>query len=64
MVLILDHQVGLFNLVRDLEPIYFKQNMLAHAAMAKAFDLPVVMSTSAQAGKHLFLMHHSRLAFG
>ncbi|KPM35504.1 hypothetical protein AK830_g11058 [Neonectria ditissima] len=50
MVLILDEQVGLFNLVRDLEPIYFKQNILAHAAIAKAFDLPVVMSTSAQTG--------------
>ncbi|WYZ41403.1 hypothetical protein EsH8_V_000298 [Colletotrichum jinshuiense] len=50
MVLILDQQVGLFSLVRDLEPLYFKQNIFAHAALAKAFDLPVVMSTSAETG--------------
>lgn len=52
MVLILDQQVGLFSLVRDLEPLYFKQNIFAHAALAKAFDLPVVMSTSAETGTY------------
>ncbi|KAH7148270.1 isochorismatase [Dactylonectria macrodidyma] len=50
MLLILDQQVGLFSTVRDFEPIYFKQNLMAHATLAKAFDLPVVMSTSAETG--------------
>lgn len=28
-VLLIDHQTGLFNLVRDFEPIQFKNNVLA-----------------------------------
>ncbi|KAL0938521.1 isochorismatase [Colletotrichum truncatum] len=50
MIFIVDHQVGLFSLVRDLEPTYFKANIMAHAVLAKAFDLPVVMSTSIEHG--------------
>lgn len=30
-VLLIDHQTGLFNLVRDFEPIQFKNNVLALA---------------------------------
>jgi nicotinamidase-related amidase len=47
---IIDHQVGLFHLVRDFEHTYFRQQVLAHARLAKAFELPVILTTSAQAG--------------
>ncbi|KAM0332105.1 hypothetical protein ACHAQA_002377 [Verticillium albo-atrum] len=50
MVLVLDQQVGLFTMVQDLEPAYYKQNVLAHAAVAQAFDLPIVLTTSADTG--------------
>jgi hypothetical protein len=51
MVLILDHQVGLFQLVRDWDASLYRNNMIAHAALGKLFDIPVVMSTSAETGK-------------
>lgn len=50
VLLIIDMQVGLFNSVRDFEQIYFRQNLLAHAYLAKAFELPVVMTTSTEIG--------------
>lgn len=51
VVAIVDHQVGLFHLVHDHEPNYFRQQMFVHAYIARAFDLPVVMTTSAQTGE-------------
>ncbi|KAF2414445.1 isochorismatase [Tothia fuscella] len=50
MLLILDLQVGLYQLVRDFDATLYRDNMIAHAALGKLFDLPVVMSTSAQTG--------------
>ena len=38
-VLLIDHQTGLFNLVRDFEPIQFKNNVLVLADSAKFFNL-------------------------
>ena len=38
-VLLIDHQTGLFNLVRDFEPIQFKNNVLALADSAKLIFL-------------------------
>ena len=35
-VLLIDHQTGLFNLVRDFEPIQFKNNVLALADSANS----------------------------
>lgn len=43
-VLLIDHQTGLFNLVRDFEPIQFKNNVLALADSAKFFNLPTIYS--------------------
>ena len=43
-VLLIDHQTGLFNLVRDFEPIQFKNNVLALADSAKFFNLPTIFS--------------------
>lgn len=37
-------------MVRDFDPTLYRNSMLAHAALGKLFDLPVVMTTSAQQG--------------
>ena len=50
MLLILDLQVGLYQLARDFDATLYRDNMIAHAALGKLFDLPVVMTTSAQQG--------------
>jgi hypothetical protein len=68
-LLIVDHQVGLFQLARDYDPTVYKNSVyvalnlqpvellinhndsLAYAALGKVFDLPVVMTTSAETGK-------------
>ncbi|KAL8413275.1 hypothetical protein RB594_004773 [Gaeumannomyces avenae] len=47
---VVDHQVGLLHLVRDMDPTVLKNNIIAHATMAKAFELPVVVTTSAETG--------------
>lgn len=50
MLLVVDHQLGLFQLVRDFSPDQFKNNILAHAALGNVFDLPTVLTTSAETG--------------
>ncbi|KAF2192371.1 isochorismatase hydrolase-like protein [Zopfia rhizophila CBS 207.26] len=50
MLLILDLQVGLYQLARDWDATLYRDNMMAHAELGKLFDLPVVMTTSAQQG--------------
>lgn len=50
VLLILDLQVGLFQLARDFDSTLYYHNMMAHAALGKIFDIPVVMTTSAQQG--------------
>ncbi|MCJ1245390.1 hypothetical protein MMC30_002594 [Trapelia coarctata] len=50
LLVILDLQVGLFDLVRDFDATLYRNSLLAHAALGKLFDLPVVMTTSAQQG--------------
>ncbi|CAI6336176.1 unnamed protein product [Periconia digitata] len=50
MLLILDLQVGLYQLGRDWDATLYRDNMLAHAELGKLFDIPVVMTTSAQQG--------------
>ncbi|KXN87303.1 hypothetical protein AN958_08967 [Leucoagaricus sp. SymC.cos] len=50
MLLIVDHQIGLFQLVRDYGPEEYKANILAHAAIGKAFNLPIILTTSAERG--------------
>ncbi|KAK7187319.1 hypothetical protein DPSP01_002453 [Paraphaeosphaeria sporulosa] len=49
-LLIVDHQVGLYELTRDWDPTIFRQNMIGHATLGKLFELPVVMTTSAETG--------------
>ncbi|RMZ72292.1 Isochorismatase [Pyrenophora seminiperda CCB06] len=50
LLLILDLQVGLFQVARDWDPSLYKQNIMAHAELGKIFDLPVIMTTSADGG--------------
>lgn len=54
MLLVVDHQIGLFQLVRDYDPDQFKNNILAHAALGNVFDLPTILTTSAENGKNFF----------
>lgn len=50
LVLFIDHQAGLASLVRDRSPAEFHNNVLALADAALLFDLPVVLTTSAERG--------------
>ncbi|KAL2016730.1 hypothetical protein VTK56DRAFT_3119 [Thermocarpiscus australiensis] len=50
MLVILDLQEGLYNLARDWDATLFKQNMLAHSSLGTVFDIPVVMTSSAETG--------------
>lgn len=50
VLLVLDLQVGLYSLARDFDPTLYYNNMLAHAGIGKLFDIPVILSTSAQQG--------------
>jgi nicotinamidase-related amidase len=49
-LVLVDHQTGLFSLVQDMEPMEFKNNVLALAALGKFFKIPVVLSTSLAEG--------------
>jgi hypothetical protein len=51
-LLIVDHQVGLFQLVRDYSPEEFRANIITHASIGKTFNLPVVLTTSTETGEH------------
>ncbi|KZV83459.1 ycaC protein [Exidia glandulosa HHB12029] len=49
-LLVVDLQVGLFQLVHDLEPRAYRTNILAFSALGKYFNLPTVLTTSAETG--------------
>lgn len=55
-LLIIDHQSGLFQLVHDNIPEVFARNVCALADIAKAFKLPVVVTTSKEDGPNGPLM--------
>ncbi|KAJ0160940.1 Uncharacterized protein CTA2_7047 [Colletotrichum tanaceti] len=50
MLLVVDMQEGLFNIARDFDPTLYRNAMLAHSSLANIFDLPVVLTTSAETG--------------
>lgn len=50
LLLILDLQVGLYSLARDFDATLYYNSMIAHSALGKLFDIPVILSTSAQQG--------------
>ena len=49
-LLLIDHQVGLMQLVRDMNPEEFKNNVVGLAKSAKNFGLPVILTTSVDWG--------------
>ncbi|TFK24047.1 ycaC protein [Coprinopsis marcescibilis] len=49
-LLIVDHQIGLLQLVRDYSPEEFRNNVFAHATLGNAFGLPTVITTSTETG--------------
>ncbi|KAI0104277.1 Isochorismatase-like protein [Nemania sp. FL0031] len=49
-LVILDMQEGLFSLSRDYDAVQYRNSMYAHAELGKIFNLPVVMTTSAETG--------------
>ncbi|KAI5804304.1 Isochorismatase-like protein [Geopyxis carbonaria] len=50
LVLVVDIQVGLYHQVRDQTPSEYRNNILAHSALGKLFDMPVILTTSAETG--------------
>jgi hypothetical protein len=50
LLLVVDHQVGLFHLVRDFAPEQYRNNIFAHAAIGKLFNLPTVLTSSSEFG--------------
>lgn len=55
-LLIIDHQVGLAQLVRDIGTNDFRNNMLAHASIGNVFDLPTVLTSSSDSGPNGLLL--------
>jgi nicotinamidase-related amidase len=47
---VLDLQVGLYGLARDWDATLYRNNIMAHAAIGQIFDMPVILSTSAETG--------------
>lgn len=52
VLLIVDHQEGLYQLARDKTPADTKRSILAHAALGQIFGLPTVLTTSAETGQN------------
>jgi nicotinamidase-related amidase len=63
VVLLLDHQTGLFSLVRDFGPDEFKNNVLALAACAKYFGLPTILTSIMEYGPNGPLLPDVRAIF-
>ncbi|HEX4045815.1 MAG TPA: isochorismate family cysteine hydrolase YcaC [Gammaproteobacteria bacterium] len=49
-LLMVDHQTGLMQLVKDYSPDEFKNNVLALADIAKLYNLPTILTTSFEQG--------------
>lgn len=49
-LLVIDHQVGLAQLVRDYNTNDFRNNILGHAALGNVFNLPTVLTSSSDTG--------------
>ncbi|EAU87089.1 ycaC protein [Coprinopsis cinerea okayama7 len=49
-LVIIDHQVGLMQMVRDQTPEEFRNNVFAHAALGALYNLPTVITSSAESG--------------
>lgn len=54
--MIIDHQVGLSQVVRDFSTNDFRNNMLAHSSIGNVFDLPTVLTSSSDTGPNGLLL--------
>ncbi|KAH7016466.1 isochorismatase [Microdochium trichocladiopsis] len=57
IVAVVDVQVGLLSLIHDIDPVNYRNSILAHADLARVFDLPVVLTTSSQSGPNGPMSH-------
>jgi nicotinamidase-related amidase len=63
VLLIVDLQVGLFSQVRDQTPEAYRNQILAHTEVGKLFNIPTILTTSAETGpngplpKEILAMH-------
>ncbi|CAG8218872.1 unnamed protein product [Penicillium salamii] len=55
-LLVIDHQVGLAQVVRDYGTNDFRNAMLGHAALGKVFDIPTVLTSSSDQGPNGLLL--------
>lgn len=62
-VLLVDHQSGLCNLVKDFSPDDFTNSVLALADLAKYFKLPTILTTSFEQGPNGPLMPELKAMF-
>lgn len=51
VVVIVDIQEGLRNVVRDFDPVTYRNAILAHAEFSNMFDLPLLITTASEDGK-------------
>lgn len=63
VLLLVDHQVGLFSLVQDYGPDEFRNNVLALAGCGKTFGLPTILTTSAETGPNGVIMPELKAMF-
>ena len=62
-LLLIDHQVGLLQLVRDASPEEFRNNVLGLAKTAKLFELPIILTTSLDWSRTARVFLNSRSCF-
>lgn len=53
VLLVVDLQEGLYQIARDQSAVAMKNNILAHAALGKIFNLPSILTTSTETGKNM-----------
>ncbi len=62
-LLLIDHQVGLMQLVRDMAPEEYKNNILGLAKTARHFGLPVVLTSSRDYGPNAPILPELKQVF-
>ncbi|KAJ3557589.1 hypothetical protein NM688_g1390 [Phlebia brevispora] len=50
VLLVVDLQEGLYQIARDQSAVAMKNNIVAHAALGKVFNLPTILTTSSETG--------------
>ncbi|KAF7799651.1 hypothetical protein EIP86_010891 [Pleurotus ostreatoroseus] len=55
VLLVVDMQEGLYQVSRDQTAVNMKNNIVAHAALGKVFNLPTILTTSSDTGPNGFM---------